>query len=172
MIFVFFVFPMFIIISYIYFGIIVAMKTPGIIISLIIIIALVGLAIFYGGRQAESPTPEEGVITMEPEITIEILIEGKGNGALEGNEVTVHYTGRLADGTKFDSSLDRGEPFLFTLGAGQVIAGWEIGILGMKVGEKRKLTIPPEFGYGESGAGEVIPPNSTLIFEVELLEIK
>ena len=154
------------------------MKTSGIIISLVVIIALVGLAIFYGGRSASpdaslsGPTPEEGVITMEPEVTTEIIKEGKGRGALEGDEVTVHYTGRLADGTKFDSSLDRGEPFLFTLGAGQVIAGWEIGILGMKVGEKRKLTIPPEFGYGESGAGEVILPNSTLIFEVELLQIQ
>ena len=103
-------------------------------------------------------------------LEIEILKEGTGEEAKNNNKVTVHYTGTLENGTKFDSSLDRGKPFVFTLGVGQVIKGWDQGVLGMKIGEKRKLTIPSELGYGSRGAGS-IPPNSTLIFEVELLEI-
>ncbi|MEK7076825.1 MAG: FKBP-type peptidyl-prolyl cis-trans isomerase [Patescibacteria group bacterium] len=97
---------------------------------------------------------------------------GSGAEAKTGDTVRVHYAGRLADGTKFDSSYDRGEPFEFTIGAGKVILGWELGIPGMKVGGKRKLTIPPELGYGEGGSLPVIPPNATLVFEVELLEVK
>lgn len=104
-------------------------------------------------------------------VKIEILQEGSGSPAKTGDLVLVHYTGTLENGTKFDSSLDRGTPFDFTLGQNRVIQGWELGVLGMKVGEKRKLTIPPELGYGSQGAGELIPPNVTLLFEVELLKI-
>jgi FKBP-type peptidyl-prolyl cis-trans isomerase len=102
---------------------------------------------------------------------VEVQKEGAGAEAKKGDTVTVHYTGTLTDGTKFDSSVDRGEPFPFTLGQNRVIQGWELGVLGMKVGEKRKLTIPPELGYGNQAVGGVIPANATLIFEVELLGI-
>ena len=113
---------------------------------------------------------EKEVKKKNQELEIEILKEGTGEEAKNNNKVTVHYTGTLENGIKFDSSLDRGDPFVFTLGIGQVIKGWDQGVLGMKVGEKRKLTIPSELGYGSRGAG-LIPPNATLIFEVELLEV-
>ncbi len=105
------------------------------------------------------------------DLKIEILEQSSGEEAKNNDKVSVHYTGTLEDGTKFDSSLDRGQPFSFTLGIGQVIKGWDLGVLGMKIGEKRKLIIPSELGYGNRGAGAIIPPNATLIFEVELLEI-
>lgn len=108
----------------------------------------------------------------QSDLKIEVLREGGGEAITPGKIAVIHYTGTLADGTKFDSSLDRGEPLLFTLGGGQVIPGWEEGINGMKAGEKRKLTIPPELAYGAAGApGGSIPSNATLIFEVELLSI-
>ncbi|MCP3059179.1 FKBP-type peptidyl-prolyl cis-trans isomerase [Myxococcus sp. K38C18041901] len=97
---------------------------------------------------------------------------GTGAEATAGKSVTVHYVGTLTDGKKFDSSRDRGQGFTFRLGAGQVIQGWDQGVAGMKVGGVRKLTIPPELGYGARGAGGVIPPNATLVFEVELLDVR
>jgi FKBP-type peptidyl-prolyl cis-trans isomerase FkpA len=101
----------------------------------------------------------------------EDIVEGNGAEAAAGQRVSVHYTGWLTDGSKFDSSVDRNDPFQFALGAGMVIRGWDEGVQGMKVGGKRKLTIPPNLGYGAQGAGGVIPPNATLVFDVELLEI-
>jgi len=97
---------------------------------------------------------------------------GTGAAAAAGHAVKVHYTGWLTNGTKFDSSVDRGEPFSFSLGAGQVIKGWDEGVAGMKIGGKRQLRIPPELGYGSRGAGGVIPANATLIFDVELLGVQ
>lgn len=104
-------------------------------------------------------------------LKIEDLKVGTGPEAVAGKRVTVHYVGTLTNGSKFDSSRDRGEGFTFGLGAGQVIQGWDQGVAGMKVGGMRKLTIPPELGYGAGGYPPVIPPNSTLVFEVELLKV-
>ena len=106
------------------------------------------------------------------DLKIEITQKGSGTEAANGMSVSVHYTGKLTDGTKFDSSLDRGTPFTFTLGQGSVIKGWDQGVLGMMVGEKRTLTIPSELGYGSAGAGASIPPNATLIFDIELLDVQ
>ncbi|MDP2196764.1 MAG: FKBP-type peptidyl-prolyl cis-trans isomerase [Rhodocyclaceae bacterium] len=104
-------------------------------------------------------------------LIIEEIVEGSGDTATAGQTVSVHYTGWLANGSKFDSSKDRNDPFDVPLGGRQVIAGWDEGVQGMKVGGTRKLTIPPNLGYGARGAGGVIPPNATLVFEVELLQI-
>jgi FKBP-type peptidyl-prolyl cis-trans isomerase FkpA len=110
-------------------------------------------------------------ITTPTGLVIEDISVGEGAAAAAGQHVTVHYTGWLTDGTKFDSSKDRGDPFDFPLGRHHVIAGWDEGVQGMQVGGVRKLTIPPDLGYGARGAGGVIPPNATLVFEVELLAI-
>ena len=104
-------------------------------------------------------------------LKIDDVVEGSGAEAQAGQMVTVHYTGWLTNGSKFDSSKDRNDPFRFKLGAGQVIRGWDEGVAGMKIGGTRKLTIPPQLGYGARGAGGVIPPNATLVFEVELLDV-
>lgn len=119
-----------------------------------------------------APVDTTGLAEDVTELVVEDLVVGDGAEAKSGNLVTVHYTGWLTDGTKFDSSLDRGQPFEFVLGQAQVISGWDAGVAGMKVGGKRKLTIPPDMGYGAQGAGSAIPPNATLVFEVELLAVQ
>ena len=118
--------------------------------------------------QVTNQTEEETVVG---ELVIEDLVPGTGVEAKEGDLVRVHYIGKLTDGTTFDSSVHRGQPFEFTLGAGEVIKGWDVGVQGMNVGGKRKLTIPPQFAYGERGSGDRIPPNATLIFEIDLLAV-
>jgi len=111
-------------------------------------------------------------VTTDSGLRYEDTVVGTGASPERGHEVTVHYTGTLEDGTKFDSSVDRGQPFTFQIGIGRVIKGWDEGVMTMKVGGKRKLVIPPQLGYGARGAGGVIPPNATLVFEVELLDTK
>lgn len=158
-------------------------------IVLIVVILIITTSVFYFlSNKGKEPKNETELATIEKVfeenkniiptnniqtingMKIEILKQGTGEGAKNGDTTTVHYTGTLENSTKFDSSLDRNQPFSFVLGTGQVIQGWELGIAGMKVGEKRKLTIPSELGYGSAGIGP-IPPNATLIFEVELLGI-
>jgi len=114
---------------------------------------------------------EENVVTTDSGLQYVVIAEGDGAQPQTGQRVFVHYVGTLEDGTKFDSSRDRGRPFDFTVGQGQVIKGWDEGVGAMKVGDRRKLIIPPDLGYGARGAGGVIPPNATLIFDVELLRI-
>jgi len=155
------------------------------------ILTLVGGVYIFGSKKPANSTPfpsptESATITQTAEPTgtasgkttnmnglkIEDEKVGTGEEAVSGKKITVNYSGTLTDGAKFDSSYDRGTPFTFNLGAGEVIQGWDQGFSGMKVGGKRKLTIPPELGYGASGAGGAIPPNATLIFEVELLKVE
>jgi FKBP-type peptidyl-prolyl cis-trans isomerase len=121
----------------------------------------------------KDPKPSTEVVsTTASGLKIIELQIGNGAEAKAGQKVSVHYSGFLEDGQKFDSSLDRGQPFDFKLGAGQVIKGWDEGVAGMKVGGKRRLVIPSKLGYGERGAGGAIPPNATLVFEVELLGVQ
>ena len=156
-----------------------------IIVSFVTLLGIFGILFFMANQKeevvegieetdlfGEGFQPEEGGGEAVSDLIIGDIVVGEGAEVKEGDTVSVHYTGTLTNGTKFDSSLDRGQPFEFTVGEGQVIAGWDQGLVGMKVGGKRKLTIPPELGYGDRGAGDSIPPNSTLIFEIELLEIK
>ncbi|MEL7313815.1 MAG: FKBP-type peptidyl-prolyl cis-trans isomerase [Cyanobacteria bacterium J06559_3] len=119
----------------------------------------------------EEASNEQALVTTESGLQYEEIVEGTGALPQAGQRVTVHYTGTLEDGTKFDSSRDRNRPFSFTIGVGQVIKGWDEGVATMRVGGQRKLIIPPELGYGARGAGGVIPPNATLLFDVELLRI-
>jgi peptidylprolyl isomerase len=133
----------------------------------------------YGSTGAGGVIPPNATLIFEidllgvqPGVKIEDLKVGDGTEAQPGDKVSVHYTGWLENGAKFDSSLDRGQPFAFQIGAGEVIQGWDVGVTGMKVGGKRRLTIPPYLGYGTQGAGGVIPANATLIFEIELLEVQ
>lgn len=155
--------------------------------TILIIVVIVGAGIlvwFFNNKKGSevvasptpTPTPEAqgtpGVIMDYPGgLKVQDLVIGNGTEAKNGDTLSVHYIGTLEDGTKFDSSLDRGQPFSFLLGAGEVIKGWDQGVKGMKVGGRRKLIIPPSLGYGATGAGNMIPPNATLIFEVELLAI-
>ncbi|MGB3571057.1 MAG: FKBP-type peptidyl-prolyl cis-trans isomerase [Phormidesmis sp.] len=120
---------------------------------------------------AADASAEENVVTTDSGLQYVVIAEGDGAQPQPGQRVFVHYVGTLEDGTKFDSSRDRGRPFDFTIGRGQVIKGWDEGVGDMKVGDRRKLIIPPDLGYGARGAGGVIPPNATLIFDVELLRI-
>lgn len=115
---------------------------------------------------------EEVMVTTPSGLQYADLVVGSGREGHVGETATVHYTGTLVDGTKFDSSKDRNQPFSFRLGAGRVIKGWDEGVEGMKIGGTRKLVIPPQLGYGARGAGARIPPNATLIFEVELLDLR
>ncbi len=139
-------------------------KKTLIIIIIILIVVIGGIWLLSRNTLSSSNYDIQGM-------KVEILNQGAGEAAKTGDLVTVNYVGTLTDGTKFDSSIDRGTPFQFTLGQNRVIQGWEKGGLGMKVGEKRKLTIPPELGYGANGFPPIIPPNATLIFEVDLLKI-
>jgi FKBP-type peptidyl-prolyl cis-trans isomerase len=126
----------------------------------------------YTLRAADDATAGEKRTTPSGLIIVDYKADASASAAKDGDTVWVHYTGKLTDGKKFDSSRDRNEPLEFKLGEHRVIKGWEEGIQGMKVGDKRQLTIPPDLGYGANGAGGVIPPNATLIFDVELMGLK
>lgn len=125
-----------------------------------------------GGNAGEFEIDSAALTSTPSGLQYQDVVTGSGAEAAPGQTAVVHYTGWLTDGTKFDSSRDRGEPFSFSLGAGQVIAGWDQGVAGMKVGGRRKLVIPPDLGYGPRGSPPVIPPDATLVFDVELLELK
>lgn len=157
---------------------------------LIPVLIIVGIFVLIRSTKQNSDNQVEGVQTIVPtqsptasavnmdigtpsaKLKIEDEKIGTGDAAVAGKSVTVNYLGTLTNGTKFDSSYDRNQPFTFSLGAGEVIKGWDQGVAGMKVGGKRKLTIPPDLGYGPQGAPPVIPGNATLIFEVELLKVE
>jgi peptidylprolyl isomerase len=139
----------------------------------VIFFAILGVATMHAYSDTSSPTR----VTGDPTTTASGLqywdiVVGTGAPAVAKKKVKVHYTGWLTNGKKFDSSVDRGMPFEFKLGAGDVIKGWDEGVMGMNVGGKRQLRIPPKLGYGADGAGNVIPPNATLIFDVELLDVQ
>ena len=138
------------------------------------LLSLLGLTVFTFAEEKKMNSNEAAgqLVTTESGLQYLDLVVGTGRQAKRGDTATVHYIGWLADGKKFDSSVDRKEPFSFRVGAGQVIKGWDEGVGTMKVGGKRKLTIPPQLGYGTRGAGHIIPPNATLTFDVELLELR
>lgn len=135
--------------------------------TLIIILAIVLILIIIGVYFLVKPKTNFEIQGMK----VEILQQGTGEPAKAGDNIVVNYAGTLLDGTKFDSSIDRNQPFPYTLGQNKVIKGWELGLLGMKAGEKRKLTIPPELAYGPNGRPPVIPGNATLVFEIDMLSI-
>jgi FKBP-type peptidyl-prolyl cis-trans isomerase len=140
----------------------------------LLVIVIIGLGYLAStvGVGGSAPATKEAVVTTESGLQYVDLSVGTGRQAEVGDTVTVHYTGWLANGAKFDSSVDRNEPFSFRVGAGQVIKGWDEGVGTMRTGGKRKLIIPPDLGYGARGAGGVIPPDATLTFEVELLGLR
>ena len=142
------------------------MKSPYM--SSLVAMVVLTVSLGVGGSMAESNQE----VTTPSGLKYVDQVVGTGDAAVAGKTVNVHYTGWLENGKKFDSSVDRGQPFSFPLGAGRVIKGWDEGVQGMKVGGKRKLTIPSDLGYGSRGAGGVIPPNATLIFDVELLGVR
>jgi peptidylprolyl isomerase len=141
-------------------------------IRLVLSLSLVILILSGCGMFNQNSAGSGNLITTESGLQYEDLVKGTGASPQNGQNVVVHYTGKLDDGSVFDSSLSRNQPFVFTLGVGQVIKGWDEGIASMQVGGKRRLVIPPKLGYGSQGAGGVIPPNATLDFEVELLGIQ
>ena len=148
----------------------------GLIAAAVVVIVVMAL-VSAGDDEEGAPTAapgecDESPQTLDSGVVVEDLECGDGEEAERGDLVTVHYTGTLENGRQFDSSRDRGEPFPLRLGAGMVIPGWEEGLPGMRVGGTRELTIPPELGYGEAGRPPEIPPNSTLVFEIELLEVE
>jgi len=137
-------------------------------------IAVMGMLAIFLAAPAFSAQDAKGTKTVTTASGLKYVdvVVGKGASPVKGNLVKVHYTGTLENGKKFDSSVDRKEPFAFLIGVGQVIPGWDEGVMSMKVGGKRKLIIPARLGYGAAGAGGVIPPNATLLFDVELLDVK
>lgn len=139
-------------------------------IRFIALVLFLTLSIISCDKSEESESVQNTSSSQADGLVVEVLSEGSGPGAQQGDQIQVHYTGYLEDGRKFDSSLDRGRPFTFTLGVGQVIKGWDQGLLGKKEGSKIVLTIPPHLGYGSRGAGGVIPPNATLKFEVQVVD--
>jgi len=145
----------------------------GVYLIILVFIVPIIILLLLGKVSKQTPTPSATITESKmEELKIEEMVVGTGDEAVNGKKVTVNYSGTLINGTKFDSSYDRGVLFSFNLGAGEVIKGWDQGVTGMKVGGKRKLTIPSSLGYGVTGAGGVIPPNATLIFEVELLKVE
>lgn len=144
----------------------------AIIVILVVVVALGAFFFIQKQNQNKVATGGGNMITTQSGLQYQDLVVGAGAEAVPGKSVTVHYTGTLQDGSKFNSSVDRNQPFTFNLGAGQVIPGWDEGVAGMKVGGKRKLVIPPDLAYGAQGYPPVIPANATLTFDVELLEVK
>jgi len=144
----------------------------AIIVILVVVVALGAFFFIQKRNQNKVVTGGGNMITTQSGLQYQDLVVGAGAEAVAGKSVTVHYTGTLQDGSQFDSSVDRNQPFSFILGAGQVIPGWDEGVAGMKVGGKRKLVIPPGLAYGAQGYPPVIPANATLTFDVELLEVK